>query len=719
MKKDVKFSLIISVFIMLLFFINQALMVFDVIKITKFNIWIDLFLFISFIPPFICFLNDLISKNKRFFKEIEYQRKLKNVIVTQSQNILFYQGNIREGAMALTKEVSVTLDVDRCSIWLYNNDKTSIICQQLYIKSEDNWTSGIELLKKDFAEYFDHLQIEPVIIANDAETHSATKCFDDVYLKPLGIKSMLDVPIVFDGKIIGVICMENLTQRQWLPMEVNFAQMLSTLYSFAHSIKEGNKQKKQLIEIEKFIDEATLISKADSNGKITYVNKKFTEVSGYSMEEVLGKDHNIVNSGQHNKEFWKEMYKTIIKEKKIWNMIVTNKAKNGTLYYVDTYIKAEFDSDTNELIGFTSIRQDVSELKRKELDFTYRMDAINKSNMVIEFDINGDIKFANNNFCKSMGYELNELVGRHHSIFIESENKLTKEYVEFWEKLSSGQFVSSEFKRLTKDGKEVWIQATYNPIFDNKGSVISIMKIATDITDKVIQSLEIDKKNTYLEHAAKILRHDMHSGINTYIPRGVSSLERRLNEEDIKNLKIEAPLKMIKEGLKHTQKVYKGVYEFTNLVKKEVVLSKTACNIKLILEDYLSSTAYKSQVILDDNLPTIEVNEALFCTSIDNLIRNGLKYNDSDTKWVKIFAETERKQFSLRKNYICVVDNGRGITQEEFNHLSRPYVRKEGQKEEGSGLGLNICKSILREHGFDITAEKLPQGGTKLKIKIN
>jgi PAS domain S-box-containing protein len=717
MKKLTKFSCYLAAIIMILFFLNQTLLVFDFYEATDFRIAMGYILFLSFLPPFYFVIKDLLDKNKQIIKQFDYQKKLKEVIVLQSQNQSFYDGKVREGAMSLTKEVCNSICTDRCSIWLYNKDKTSIICQQLYVKKEDNWYSGTELLKKDFEPYFNHLQVDPIIVANDAESHPATSCFKDSYLQPLEIKSMLDVPIMYDGKVIGVICIESLEKRIWNSLEVNFSQMLSTLYSFAHSIKEGNKQKKQLIEIEKFIDEATLISKADSNGKITYVNKKFTEVSGYSMEEVLGKDHNIVNSGQHNKEFWKEMYKTIIKEKKIWNMIVTNKAKNGTLYYVDTYIKAEFDSDTNELIGFTSIRQDVSELKRKELDFRYRMDAINQSNMVIEFDINGDIKFANNNFCKSMGYELNELVGRHHSIFI--ENKSTKEYVELWEKLSSGQFVSSEFKRLTKDGKEVWIQATYNPIFDNKGSVISIMKIATDITDKVIQSLEIDKKNTYLEHAAKILRHDMHSGINTYIPRGVSSLERRLTEEDIKNLKIEAPLKMIKEGLKHTQKVYKGVYEFTNLVKKEVVLSKTACNIKLILEDYLSSTSYKSQVILDENLPVLVVNEALFCTSIDNLIRNGLKYNDSATKFVKIYFEAERKQFGLRKSYICVEDNGRGISQEEFEHLSKPYVRKEGQQETGSGLGLNICKSILHEHGFEITAEKLPECGTKLKIKVS
>lgn len=343
---------------------------------------------------------------------------------------------------------------------------------------------------------------------------------------------------------------------------------------------------KELQDTQNFIDKSALISKADAKGKITYVNKKFTEVSGWSLEDAVGKNHNIVNSGTHPKEFWKNMYKTVIVDRQIWNGICVNKTKSGELYWVDTYIKGEFDAD-DKFIGFTSIRQDVTKI----------------------------------------------------------------------------------YKTLN----------------------------------------ELDKKNTYLEHAAKILRHDMHSGINTYIPRGLSSLERRLNPEIIQNLKIEAPIKMIKEGLKHTQKVYRGVFEFTNLVKQNAVLTKTECNIKQILDDYLSSTSYHSQVVLDDNLPTINVNEPLFCTSIDNLIRNGLKYNDSDTKFVKIYLE---------EDFICVEDNGRGMTQKDFEHLSKPYVRKEGQKESGTGLGLNICIAILEEHGFTIFSQKLEPNGTKIKIKI-
>jgi PAS domain S-box-containing protein len=480
--------------------------------------------------------------------------------------------------------------------------------------------------------------------------------------------------------------------------------------------KKTEKLTNEMIEMEKFIDTSNIISKADSKGKITYVNDKFIKVSGYTLDEVLGQNHNIVNSAYHPQDFWKEMYKKTIKEKGIWHNVVTNKNKNGDLYYVDTYIKANFDS--GKLKGFTSIRQDVTDLKIKEVEIRNRMNAINRSNCVVEFDLDGRIMFANDLFLTTMGYKsldeggLEEIVGNHHKIFVDLDYGNSEEYQNFWEKLKSGECVSGEFKRIKKDGSYIWIQASYNPIINSLGEVYKIMKIAQDITEMVEQRQEIDNKNTYLEHAAKILRHDMHSGINTYIPRGISSLERRLTEDDIKNLKIEAPLRMIKEGLKHAQKVYKGVYEFTNLVKKDVFLTKEDCNIKEILDDYLSTTSYKSQVSLNDNLPTISVNEALFCTSIDNLIRNGLKYNDSDSKLVKVYHESKNES-----KYIIVEDNGRGIDQQEFEHLSKPYVRKEGQKETGTGLGLNICKAILHEHGFEITAEKLEKGGTKLKIK--
>jgi len=222
---------------------------------------------------------------------------------------------------------------------------------------------------------------------------------------------------------------------------------------------------------------------------------------------------------------------------------------------------------------------------------------------------------------------------------------------------------------------------------------------------------EAQHKNTYLEHAAKILRHDMHSGINTYIPRGIRSLERRLEKcpDVVKEMRLEAPLRLLKEGLAHTQKVYAGVTEFTNLVKAGAEIERKSHDLREILVSYLDTTSYKDQVVID-RMPTVSVNAPLFCTALDNLIRNGLKYNDSPSKMVIVTMVDDL--------HLGILDNGRGMTQGDFLEYSKPYVRKADQKELGSGLGLNICIAILHEHGFPVTCSERDEGGTLIKVKI-
>ena len=352
--------------------------------------------------------------------------------------------------------------------------------------------------------------------------------------------------------------------------------------------------------------------------------------------------------------------------------------------------------------------------KQKEEDINIQLDAIDTANLVVKLDISGKVISVNKNFCNSTGYLESELIGQHHGKLVSKKYKNSKEYIEFWDHLKSGKNVSGEFERVGKNGKSVWLFGNYTPIKNKEGVYDTVLKIATDVTKQHEVEMKVLQKSVYLEHASKIIRHDMHSGINTYIPRGITSLKRRLTEEQILSLKIGSPLKLIEDGLSHARKVYAGVYEFTNLVKQNAQMSKSNCNVKNILSEYLKLTAYSNQVHLDDNLPeSIELNEPLFCTAVDNLIRNGLKYNDSPTKWVKIYFETDQQH----NNSIIIEDNGRGITDEEFIELSKPYVRKEGQKEGGTGLGLNICIEILKEHKFRVEAEKT-NTGTKIKISI-
>jgi two-component system sensor histidine kinase/response regulator len=356
---------------------------------------------------------------------------------------------------------------------------------------------------------------------------------------------------------------------------------------------------------------------------------------------------------------------------------------------------------------FLVVKEFMQKTKTKHAEMDNQLRAIDKSNLVVTLDIMGNVLDVNDKFSQLVKYNKEELIGVHHSTLCSNAFVSSKEYHDFWEKLRRGEFVAGEFERVDKNGKKVWLFGTYTPLSNEHGQYTKVLKIAVDVTERYKYQELLRQKSVYLEHAAKIIRHDMHSGINTYLPRGIKGLKRRLSDEDIERLKIKSPIQLISDGLHHAQKVYAGVYEFTNLVKENTSMSTAEYSIKDILDDYLKLTAYKNQVILDDNLPIINVNQPLFCTAIDNLIRNGLKYNDSGTKWVKIYNEDK---------YICIEDNGRGLSQSDFDKLSEPYTRKKNQKESGTGLGLNICVQILNEHGFTIISQKTEQG-TKLKIK--
>jgi len=349
-------------------------------------------------------------------------------------------------------------------------------------------------------------------------------------------------------------------------------------------------------------------------------------------------------------------------------------------------------------------------IKIKEERINSQLEGISRSNLVVTLTMDGYILKANPNFCSIMGCEEGHVIMQPHERMVTPEYADSEEYANFWATLRQGHSITGKFERVAKDGSKRWLYGNYTPIKNKDGVFDRVLKIATDVTTAHLAEEIVSQKTAYLEHAAKILRHDMHSGINTYLPRGISSLKRRLDEETIKEKRLQMPMRLIEDGLVHTQKVYKGVYEFTNLVREDSTLSKEECNIRDILDEYLQSTSYADQVVLCPRLPTLLVNEALFCTAVDNMIRNGLKYNDSKTKYVKVMMVDD--------DTLGIIDNGRGMSQEEYKKLSKPYLRREGQKEEGTGLGLNITVAICKEHGFELSAEKREEGGTIMRIKV-
>lgn len=226
-------------------------------------------------------------------------------------------------------------------------------------------------------------------------------------------------------------------------------------------------------------DNSVLIT--DAKGLIEYVNPGFTKLTGYSFEEVKGKKPGDILQGKLTDPDTKKRVHDKLEEKEPFYDEILNYTKTGSAYWISLAINPVFDN-TGNISKFVSIQTNINDSKLEQIDFNTRLEAISRSSGIIEFTPTGDIVFANDNFCNVVGYSLDEIVGKHHSIFAEPSFRTSQEYKEFWVKLGKGEFDSGQYKRIGKDDKEIWLQASYNPIFDQEGNVVKVVKFATDIT---------------------------------------------------------------------------------------------------------------------------------------------------------------------------------------------------------------------------------------------
>ena len=177
----------------------------------------------------------------------------------------------------------------------------------------------------------------------------------------------------------------------------------------------------------------------------------------------------------------------------------TPKRKNGT---TKTELRRELET----------LRQEKSRL---EQNVAGQLAAINNSQAVIEFEIDGTIITANENFLTSTGYTLGEIQGRHHSIFVEPEYRASSEYKDFWDRLHRGDHASGQYKRISKTGREIWIQGSYNPIFDADGKPFKVVEYATDITEQKLRNADFEGQIEAIQKSQAVVEFEMDGTIIT------------------------------------------------------------------------------------------------------------------------------------------------------------------------------------------------------------
>ena len=240
------------------------------------------------------------------------------------------------------------------------------------------------------------------------------------------------------------------------------------------------------------LDESCIISRTDKRGYITYINDKFCEVSGFSREELIGQNHNIVRHPDMPKSVFKEVWATIGKGK-MFKGNIKNRCKDGSHYWVDAYI-TPIMGENGKPESYIGIRYDITELMEAKDDGDALRYAVDSGWAYIEFTPAGEVLSANRNFINSMGYDNeNELIGKHHREFCDKDYIRSPEYKKFWEDLGNGEGKNGEFKRVSKNGEDVYLNASYTPVKDLNGKIVKVVKLASEVTAVKTTVNEINK----------------------------------------------------------------------------------------------------------------------------------------------------------------------------------------------------------------------------------
>ncbi len=238
------------------------------------------------------------------------------------------------------------------------------------------------------------------------------------------------------------------------------------------------------------------------DGTIITANENFLNAMGYGLDEVAGQHHSMfcdpdyARSAEY-KSFWADLAAGQFKSAAFQRF-----AKGGREVWIQASYNPVFDA-AGKPVKVIKFATDITEQTQRSADLAAQIEAISRVQAVIAFNLDGTIIEANENFLTTVGYRLDEIVGQHHSMFCDPDYARSSEYAQFWERLRAGQFEAAEFQRFGKNGKEVWIQASYNPVLDAAGRVVKVVKFATDITERKRAEGIIDELTSSLARMAK------------------------------------------------------------------------------------------------------------------------------------------------------------------------------------------------------------------------
>ncbi|WP_139205949.1 PAS domain S-box protein [Bacillus sp. UNCCL13] len=469
---------------------------------------------------------------------------------------------------------------------------------------------------------------------------------------------------------------------------------------------------KDIKDIHFALDQSSIVAMTDQKGKITIVNDKFCEISKYSRDELIGKDHRILNSGLHPKEFFKDLWETI-QNGNVWKGEIRNKAKDGSFYWVDTTI-VPFLDQTGKPYQYVAIRTDITDRKTAEehlketlkenIDIKFALD---QSSIVAFTDAKGIITAVNDKFCEISKYSREELIGKDHNIL--NSGFHSKEFFkDLWKTIGTGKVWKGEIKNKAKDGSYYWVDTTLVPFLNEARKPYQYIAIRNDITErkKTEEILHRQDKLAAVGQLAAGVVHEIRNPLTSM--KGYAEF-LQLDEKDPERMEF---LDIILDEIERVNGI---VEDFMVLAKPKAVqleeknIVEVIRNVLMLLEFEARKKHVRLHFDNTEEIVQVECDENRLKQVFLNFIKNGIEAmpNGGDLH-VKTSVVDNNIQISIQ-------DTGVGIPEDKLKRIGEPFYTT---KQNGNGLGLMVSFKIIESHFGKVYIESELNKGTTFNIVL-
>ncbi|MFC2136688.1 PAS domain S-box protein [Bacteroidota bacterium] len=465
-----------------------------------------------------------------------------------------------------------------------------------------------------------------------------------------------------------------------------------------------------------------LITDLDAN--IEYVNPQFTKVTGYSLDEVEGKNPRILKTDTKTKEEYAQLYKDLLAGK-VWNGEFLNKKKDGSLYW-ELAIISPIKDEKGEIVNFVGVKEDITKRKEYEKEILRLNTAVIQSPAsIIITDTDGNIEYANPVFLKKSGYTYEEVIGKNPRI-LKSGYTTDKEYKTLWETIISGKVWNGEFLNMRKDGSKYWELATISPIIDDDRKIINYIAVKEDITKQKQIEDALTESNTKLQEANvtkdkffSIIAHDLKSPIGALL----NMVELLNNSYDtFTQDEIKYWINALYQSSSNTFNLLENLLTWSSIQRNAITYNPQHFDLFTLIDDNLdlleASRSKKNISIKNNSALSIFVfaDKQMITAVIRNLLSNAIKFTRIDGN-IQINTELLNNDF-VKLN---ISDDGIGMSEDKISQLFKLDIdisTKGTDGEKGTGLGLILCKEFIDKNKGKIWVESEEGKGSKFSFTI-